>query len=778
MQPAHRPGNRDARRAGPGDTGTFLVAAVALGMIVARVLQQIVRGPGWDTYGFLANAAEFAGKGFGYTEPHRPPMISMITGLLFRFVPLDEVWILWVDGALSLLGIIALYALFRRRFEKPYAAAGALAMLAIPSLWDYLGRGYTDFASVALAALALLLLVRATEDSSRWYYLAIPTLVAAGLMRFNTLMLVLPMIMWIVMRSRPFRHARQILAGAALSLLVYAQPAALYLARYSDILFPFTTALGMVETATTAGGQSNLGESAAGGWYALNTPALLGGERIQAAAVVVLLIALTGLMLAAVRYFDRHRPTRARWFFAALGVAATLLGQTGGSLIIRQAGLALGVFIVWYSLAPRDEDSLRRITWHSALDAVMLLWMLAYADYNARLFVIVPRYFIPMAPGLLYFVLRGTAALADAIRAYPSDRPRVRSPLVASAPVAALSAFVMLGLILTVVSPPVEPDRLVQGARSSAEWLVSAGVDLDAVTVYSDLWPLTSWYTRSDVRPMPSFADDRAYAHEIDKYGIDYYVTIRSTDYERMEERFEDSSVRVLTRTPSESPSSDMPRILYLGKAWDNYLEEATDFSFYLLSTAGRYGREGSAYADALTADELAAYDAVAAYRFRWHSRAAADRTLEEYVREGGTLLVDASGNLSDIENSLRDTVLLETIVRRGLIAENARIELSPAFAEAHGLPVELDGSPFLSEDGSEWYGAAYERLPTVEGTRTVIATVDDAPLITVQELGRGRVYWIAGNLAWHAYHYEDAGERALLGALFAEALAPTGDAR
>ena len=188
-------------------------------------------------------------------------------------------------------------------------------------------------AMVATAALALLLLVRATEDSSRWYYLAIPTLVAAGLMRFNTLMLVLPMIMWIVMRSRPFRHARQILAGAGLSLLVYAQPAALYLARYSDILFPFTTALGMVETATTAGGQSNLGESAAGGWYALNTPALLGGERIQAAAVVVLLIALTGLMLAAVRYFDRHRPTRARWFFAALGVGAALLGQTGGSLI-------------------------------------------------------------------------------------------------------------------------------------------------------------------------------------------------------------------------------------------------------------------------------------------------------------------------------------------------------------------------------------------------------------------------------------------------------------
>ena len=187
------------------DPGLALVVAVTAAVTILRVLQQIQRGPGWDTYGFLANAAEFAGKSIGYTEPHRPPMISMITSLAFRVVPLDEVVILWVDGLLSILGIVAIYLLFRHRFERGFAAAGALSMLALPPLWDYLGRGYTDFASVGLAALALFLLIKATEDSSRWYLLALPILAAAGLMRFNTLLFILPVAIWLMFRSRPFR---------------------------------------------------------------------------------------------------------------------------------------------------------------------------------------------------------------------------------------------------------------------------------------------------------------------------------------------------------------------------------------------------------------------------------------------------------------------------------------------------------------------------------------------------------------------------------------------
>ncbi|MDP2400972.1 MAG: hypothetical protein Q8M66_03250, partial [Actinomycetota bacterium] len=67
-----------------------VVALVAVTTAVGRVREAIAVGPGWDTYAFLANAAEFAGKGFGYAEPHRPPLISLLTSVWFRFAPLSE----------------------------------------------------------------------------------------------------------------------------------------------------------------------------------------------------------------------------------------------------------------------------------------------------------------------------------------------------------------------------------------------------------------------------------------------------------------------------------------------------------------------------------------------------------------------------------------------------------------------------------------------------------------------------------------------------------------
>ncbi len=216
-------------------------------------------GPGWDSYSFLANAAEFAGRGYGYTEPARPPLISVFAALPLAFGLFDERVIQVVDALLTLASLGGFYLLVRRRFERPVAALATIALLASPPVWEWIGVGYTDFAAMGICAWALYFAVRATEDDPRFYTLAFPLLVAAALMRITSLMFVLPLFVWLALRARPFRQARWLAAGVAAAFAFYAPFAAYYMRVVGDALYPFVASLQVQAAGSSADAYRELG---------------------------------------------------------------------------------------------------------------------------------------------------------------------------------------------------------------------------------------------------------------------------------------------------------------------------------------------------------------------------------------------------------------------------------------------------------------------------------------------------------------------------------------
>jgi hypothetical protein len=57
-------------------------------------------GPVWDTYDFMANAALMADKGIGYFDLFRPPFLSFLTSIYYRFDGLSLWPIAAIDGTL------------------------------------------------------------------------------------------------------------------------------------------------------------------------------------------------------------------------------------------------------------------------------------------------------------------------------------------------------------------------------------------------------------------------------------------------------------------------------------------------------------------------------------------------------------------------------------------------------------------------------------------------------------------------------------------------------
>lgn len=751
------------------------VVAVTLLLVWYKVRIAVHVGPGWDTFAFLSNAAEFAGKSIGYTEPHRPPLLSFLASLVFRVRPLDQSVIQWIDGALSVSTVIAAFTLFKRRVPAVLAGAAAVALLGVTPLWEYLGVGYTDTAAIGLSAWALVAAIAATERDSRWYIASGALFACAALMRFTALLFMFPLVVWVLLRWRPFRHFRQILGGFIAATAVYIPAGSYYAHRFGDPLFPFLFAFTLNETITVPGGE---GASAQALYYIQGLPGFLGAGAIGWLLAVLVGMGLLGVYYAVTNDLTSVRRKARSYATALLGVGIAVAPQFGGGLLVRQTAIPIGVLLVFKSLA-RTETSPEaphpRVTATAALDAAIFTWLLTYVDFHGHQSIQVGRYFITMAVPVLYLTALGWSKYSETVaHTLGEHRPQGtrEARVVAGGMVMLVAAILAVSPLIGAAQTPTEPDRYVAAAKESAQWLIANDPQIADRVVYSDLWPCTSWYLGSPARAMPSFEETPAYAHELEKTHADYFVTVTARRFKTYREAHRSgTSVVVLKRASTET--TGLPRVLYLGSSWDNYLETLTDYSLYLESSSGRYGWEGSAFLDEYSARELADYDAVAVAGFRWKKHGVGERALDAYVRSGGVVVIDASQNVGGLAFSIADVVFLETVVRRTTLPRDAGIAVDASFAAAHPDIGTISASPWVDEAGGNWAGASYEARPGTPPLET-LASVGGRPLVQRQRLGAGRIYWIGYNLPWHAFFTDNDGEARLVRAVFDDALGAT----
>jgi hypothetical protein len=758
------------------------VAVAAVALVAYKLFARMSAGPDWDAFSFLANAADLIGRGYGYTEPARPPLISVITAIPLALGFFDERAIQVVDALLTLGTLAGFYLLLRRRFVRPLAAFGALAVLMAPPVWEWVAVGYTDLAAVGLCVWALYFAVRGTEDDSRWLLLAFPTLMAATLMRVTSLLFAFPFVLWLALRARPFRQRRELAGGVLVAVALYLPFAVRYQRIVGDALYPFVAGAKVQE----AGAVREVASFVAS-LHRLAVPVPL-----AAFALIALALAAFGLAKTAVRFLRQRRVHLGRIALAAIVAGGAFLAARAGGLALQQAAVGGGIYLIWRLLGSEARETrpgvVRRVPADLALDAAVLAWFLGYLAFHETWAQRVSRYYITMAPGVIYLVLLGFRVLAveaaDAFRGRRTgtdEEPlqterRHGRPLLDLAPALAWAPLVLLlaaGLTLDAVSDtPHEPNLALQAARKTAVWL-ERQPDVRTASIYSDLWPATAWYLQRDVKAMPLFTDERAVGHELRVNRATYYMSAERHVVDGYEYAFEADSGRVFVASAEDRP--ELPRVLYLGGGWENYLESLDAYNIHLQHAEGDYNLQGTAFLDAYGPSVLRRYDTIAAFGFLWHDRSGAERALEQWVADGGTLVIDASANLEP-PASLDASVLFDTVIRRGGLPRAAQVHVAPGFAAEHALE-SVQASPFVTEDGKAWYGASYEPLPGSAPLK-VLASAEGRPLIAQRDWGRGRVLWVGYNFAWHAYRSGNVDEARLVSAVLDEALAERGERR
>lgn len=779
----------------------FGVAVFVL-LVSVRLKQRLVFGPSWDAYAFLCNAADLAGRSVGYVEPHRPMLLPWITSFVLRTGFFETAAIQYVDAAFTVLGLTGFYLLLRRRFERPLALAAAVVLLLMPPVWSWLGAGYTDFPSVAISIWALLFTVKATEDHPMWYLAAFPALVLAVLMRFGAILMVFPVLVWLLVRGDLLDHHKFMKWGLILAALTYVPAGIYYASFFSDPFFPFGFAGRVAESGLVGGVKVSPSRySWIPGWYYISNLSKMSFRDIGDPEQIlwVLGTAAVGIAIAccAAMLRQRRKASVLVPVLAAVVVAAAFF--RAGTLVRVLSITFFGMSIAWLvvpSWSGGGQESAARSPWRRAhglapgamlaLDAAVLTWGLLFFDAHAHLGVKTDRYFIAFAAPLVYLLVLGLrsagvplTAVVRTIRSFRLEGPNTYSwqagivPLMVLAP-ALLSALASVHKANEALLSRAR-DPVVYSARRTAEWLKENDPQIASKTVYSDVWPLTSWYLGQEAHAMPTFEMKKAFGHELRKNRADYYITLRPHRYPGYEQVFRSTPATVLR---AHAPFvRSLPAVLYIGDGWDAYLEPICDFDFNLYFSSRRKPSTGTWLLDSMSAEELSKFDAVAVFGARWRDKARAQEILREYVRNGGVLIVDPSLNMDPLAYPLTDTVFMDVVIRRRRVPPAAILHVSDELATIARVPRQFRPGRFVTERYGPWFAARTtpapwaEKAPGSSGTFRVLATLNGKPAVVLQRYGSGRIYWLSGNLVWHAYLRGTEREIRLIRGLFRAAL-------
>ncbi|MCK9151777.1 glycosyltransferase family 39 protein [Methanobacterium alcaliphilum] len=740
----------------------FLISLTVIVSLIAfyRVKMQFFIGPPWDTYAFLSNALYFAGKSIGYVEIERPPFLSVLVSLVFRFNYISESVIYYVDAVIFVFGVIGLFLLLNLRFDKLKSFFGAMFYACSPVVLLWVGTGYTDIAGVSFTIWAVFLTVLATNKNSKFFYLAFPLLMISFLTRYNMAFIILPLIFCIISTKNLLKHLKNIIISALLSLLILTPFLILYYITYGDPFFPFISTLSLTESLQA----EKVAYIADNLYYLKNIPnfALYYAKIMPNLTYTLFIIPIAGILFYVYNIIKRNfkrvktqnkvlnafdlgkKRNRIKYILLTILVIAFVVSFNKFSYITTDLIFFL-LCILIYNIFRDSERFL-------ALDLTIAIWLVAFLAFHSSYGVKVDRYFLTMIAPLSYFLVLGFSEITDKLIF------NVKNVNVTNLIVYPLLILLLISSSFTYVQEIPSNDEFTEtmnvnkDINNLASWYVKNVKDDGNKKIVSDYWPALSWILKRNVHIMSSYTNQSYIINDLEKNGYDYYFSSKDIDSPYYDVVKEIGMFKLYGLNSTIPPKTE---IFYIGASWHRYVEDVLDFKAYLrfdLRSAGRFGIGRSVYIDNYSPDELRQYPYLFLYNFKWHDRNNAERIISEYTKNGGTVVIDASGNLNGVMYNLDNSVFINTTITRSALPTNPTLWINPVFSNE-----SYKFAPFVSEDGI-WYGATYSALSP--NKLESIATLDDKLLIGVQRIGKGKIIWVGYNFIWHSFFYENEDEK------------------
>jgi 4-amino-4-deoxy-L-arabinose transferase-like glycosyltransferase len=493
---------------------------------------QLYLWPAYDTYDLLANAAQFAGKGIGYSDLLRPPLLPFLTSIYFMFDGLDMSAILAIDGLLHIFGCVGLYLLLKERFSPLISFIGGLLYATSPLILVNAAVGYNDVPSISLGIWVLYLTYLGVNRNSRFFYIVFPLAMLAFLTKYNMALLIFPIFFYILISWNQIKRPKDIMGGMFLGGMVLVPVLLFFSMKFGNPILPFMSFFG------TSGGQSTSIH------FAYNPDSLYFVKRLPLYmgknAILIIFSIFLSLLFYAYKKMDNIRAFSLdtlikngnRTKLIIILVLTTILIATFGKLHYIWSEVIL--FAILYLMHQVSSEW----GWDCNLDLLFLSWFATFFIFHSAYVTKDHRYFVYMIPPIIYFLVRGLSFSMEMFRYNFKNK---------NLTLYAFSAILVILMILFTFSQFNYIEKTNMGnklfneeVRDASNWLKNYDPDYKSKVIYADYWAMFAWHLKMDVGKMPTFrnnqtillgakdanltAEDKmSYDQELNKINPDYY---------------------------------------------------------------------------------------------------------------------------------------------------------------------------------------------------------------------------------------------------------------
>lgn len=556
-----------------GKSSSFipLIISLIITIIITylKINVQISIGPQWDAFDFLADAAYFAGQGFGYVDFIRPPLLSFLTSLFFRLGYVSEVTIFAVDGSLFVFGVIGLYLFLKLHFNNIMSFLGTLIFISFPVILLWVGAGYTDVASMSFSIWALYLTVLAVRKNPRFFCLSFPIATLAFLTRFPSAIIIFPMLLYILINREKIKNFRNILIGIFLSLLIMVPVFMFFWKALGNPLAPF---LQMFSGTTGTASASRFSYNSDPFFYITNSLySLINMDFLSSSSwgikiaffiteILILYSVLMGIVIYIHKLFkplnimsnlkniSKLKKSKITQILAIIVLFLIFIGTLGKISYLFSNLIFLVLCFIIYPLLRNEK--LKDLD----IDFLFLSLLISYLIFNSFYSIKVCRYFIPMTPAFTYFIVLGLSQFSTKLKF------KIRNIRLTSI----LSILLTLALLFSIGSYlyQLENDPMAHGMnfkiqptedwftfgitskaftgelysenyntkelKNVTSWLQNNDPNYKNQVIYSDyFWPQLNWYLKTDVRGFSNL-DKKDIDAQLKDQNADYYIGMGS----------------------------------------------------------------------------------------------------------------------------------------------------------------------------------------------------------------------------------------------------------
>jgi 4-amino-4-deoxy-L-arabinose transferase-like glycosyltransferase len=490
--------------------------------------------PSYDTFDLLANAALFAGKGYGYSDLLRPPVLPFLTSIYFMFDGLSIAPILVIDALLYVVGCVGLYFFLKERFTPLLSFLGSLLYATSPLILIYAAVGYYDVPGVSIGIWALYLTYLGVKRNSKFFYLAFPVAMMAVLTKYDMALLMFPMFACILMNWKRIIKHRDIILGMGLGVLVLVPVLVFFYIKLGNPLYPFmsffTTSGGSGTTIHFAYNQDPL-------YFVKYSPYYLGNT-----ALLIIFFTSLALLFHLYKNFDIIRafswnkimgdgPKTRLSLALILGIFAVFLITFGKVHYFISEILFFAIIYLVYKITSKWGCD-----WSMGL--LFLSWFATFFIFHSVYVLKDHRYFIFMVAPLAYFL---TLAVSFSTERFKFNFKKKNLTLYIFSVILVLSMITFTFAQFESIKTANMGNRLFnEEVTGACNWLMDHDPEYKSKVIYADYWAMFAWHLQMDVGKMPTFRnnttillgakdanfteeDKKAYDRELNKINPDYY---------------------------------------------------------------------------------------------------------------------------------------------------------------------------------------------------------------------------------------------------------------